>query len=115
MHVTIASMSTTELLQTRHCEEQPARCSTCAVSSIAVCCLLLQQAEWLENVCTGICLVTIFMSIIVGESMGLQGCMESHFFVLPLASFEGFLPQLATTTSTCNRKGQAVWNNAFQQ
>jgi hypothetical protein len=32
--------------------------------------LLLQEAEWLENVCTSICLVTIFMSIIVGEKGG---------------------------------------------
>jgi hypothetical protein len=27
----------------------------------------LQQAAWLENVCTSICLISIFLSIIVGE------------------------------------------------
>lgn len=40
----------------------------CAVDGrpLFVGCLLLQQAEWVENICTGLCLVTIFMSIIVG-------------------------------------------------
>lgn len=32
--------------------------------------LLVQQAEWLENTCTGICLVSIILSIIVGKCTG---------------------------------------------
>lgn len=33
-----------------------------------------QVAEWFENVCTSICLVTIFMSIVTGERQWALKC-----------------------------------------
>jgi hypothetical protein len=50
--------------------------------------LLLQEAEWLENVCTSICLVTIFMSIIVGEKRGGGGTTPHHDMTQTMSAHE---------------------------
>lgn len=45
--------------------------------SCACHCWCLQEAEWVENICTSVCILTIIMSIIVGKQVCCTAALHS--------------------------------------